>query len=152
MWLPVWAQHCHSSLCDCRYLCFVDHIYGDQPENNRRREQTHRAEQWEPVERASWFKPSPHLQPCWHSASTDGKTTASGFTPSLRLYCQHLMQMSMIRDQQEYCSCISRALLSLIYSAEMLDLGLDLITDSAAFRTEPTLVFLPCTSFYSIPP
>lgn len=154
----VWQCDCQFGLStatvlfDCRCLYFTDHVYGDQPENNRRREQTHRAEQWEPVEGASWFKPSPHLQPCWHSASTDGKTTASGFAPSLRLYCQHLKQMRLLRDRREHYSCISRALLSLIYSVEMLDLGLCLISDSAACRTEPTMVFLPCTSFYSTPP
>lgn len=58
-------QRCHgsTSLCVCACLCLLDHIYGEQFENNRRREQTHRAEQREPVEGASWLKPSPHLQP-----------------------------------------------------------------------------------------
>lgn len=52
------------SICVCACLCLLDHIYGEQFENNRRREQTHRAEQREPVEGVSWLKPSPYLQSC----------------------------------------------------------------------------------------
>lgn len=70
------------SVCVCACLSLLDHIYGEQFENNRRREQTHRAEQREPFEGVSWLKPSPYLQSCWHSAATDGKPTASRLTPS----------------------------------------------------------------------
>ena len=48
--LPFWVQTAVTMLprvclCVCACLCLLDHIYGEQFENNRRREQTHRAEQ-----------------------------------------------------------------------------------------------------------
>lgn len=73
-----------SSRSHSQVTSFSDHIYGEQPKDNRGGEQAHRAEQREPAEGAGGPESSSHLKPCGHSASTDGKSKAGPWLARLQ--------------------------------------------------------------------